>query len=261
MSGHEHGSESASTDSAGLPWAGRTFQSHDTAYAADDGTADPALVAALRRFHAGDGDEVDVLEALRGARLLIPLIAHAGDEGVGPHGLVVDKTQELSIVTVAGPDGRAVLPAFTSVETLRAWDPAARPVPAESRRVALAAASEQTQLMVLDPVSSTEFGLRRPALWALAQEIPWHPAALDEEVAAAFRAPTAFESSVAHTRVGRGAPASRLEGPEVSIELGVKPGLDREALSALLARLQDAWAREAVIADRVDSMAVRIVPV
>lgn len=260
MHEHEHGSDSVATDSAGLPWAGRTFQAHDTAYAADDGSADHLLLAALQGFHAGQSDEVDVLEALRGARLLIPLIAHAGDEGVGPHGLVVDKTQELSIVTVAGPDGRAVLPAFTSVETLRAWDPAARPVPAESRRVALAAASEQTQLMVLDPASPTEFGLRRPALWALAQEIPWHPAALDEEVAAAFRAPTALESTVAHTRVGRGAPASRLEGPEISIELGLHPGLDRDALAALLARLQEAWAREEIIADRVDSMAVRVVP-
>ena len=43
-----------------------------------------------------------------------------------------------------------MLPAFTSVDTMRAWDPAARPIPASGERVALAAAGEGTDLVVLD---------------------------------------------------------------------------------------------------------------
>src|SRR5690606_14137168 len=97
-----------------------------------------------------------VVDAFRNARLLIPLVAEAGDEGVNDRGVRVDKTQELSIVTVGGPDGRAVLPVFSSVATMAAWNDAARPVPADGRRVALAAASEGTDLVVIDPTSRTE---------------------------------------------------------------------------------------------------------
>lgn len=246
-------------DSAGTPWAGRTFQAHDTAYAGDDGSADPALVRALASFRAREVSEAAVVDALRGARLLIPLMAHAGDEGVNEHGVRVDKTQELAIVTVAGPDGRSVLPAFSSVDTLRAWNPGARPVPAETRRIAIAAASEATELLVLDPGSETEFGVRRPALWALAQALPWTPAYADDEVAEAFLRPAADDPAVSTVTVAAASPDARLGGPEVVVELGLRPGLDRAALSALLARLQEAWAGDEVVATRVDSMAVRVV--
>jgi hypothetical protein len=93
-------------DSAGVPWEGRRFE--DNPHAADDGSADPALIAALLRFRAGSGSQVEVVDAFRSARVLIPLIAEKGEEGVAPSGLTVDKTQELSIVTVSAPDGRRV---------------------------------------------------------------------------------------------------------------------------------------------------------
>ena len=101
-------------DSAGVPWEGRSFEPNP--HSGDDGSADPALLAALTAFHAGQGDAVAVVEAYRTARLLIPLVAETGSAGqalepeVGPYGLPVDKTQELSIVTVAGPGGRARQP-------------------------------------------------------------------------------------------------------------------------------------------------------
>ena len=116
-------------DSAGVPWEGRSFQPNP--HSGDDGSADPALLAALTAFHAGEGDAAAVVDAYRKARLLIPLVAEKGDEGVGPTGLTVDKTQELSIVTVAAPDGRRVLPVFSSVQAMSRWDAAARPVPAD----------------------------------------------------------------------------------------------------------------------------------
>ena len=254
---HEHGPVAA--DSAGHPWAGRTFQHHDTAFAGDDGRADPRLLEALRRFAADEVGEREVVDALRTARLLVPLVAVAGDEGRNDHGVRVDKTQELSIVTVAGPDGREVLPAFTSVAALQAWRPEARPVPVEARRVALAAASEGTELVVLDPASPTEFGLRRPAVWAVAQDLAWLPSHQDEQVLAAFLEAAAGEPAVSGVLLAPGVVGARLDGPELVVQLGVRPGLDRDALTGLLERLRTAWASHPVVTERVDSLAVRVV--
>lgn len=258
--GHAHDSAAGgfATDSAGQPWAGRTFASHDTAYAGDDGSGDPRLLQALEDFRRQEVGEAAVVDALREARLLIPLMAHAGDEGVNEHGVTVDKTQELAIVTVAGPDGRTVLPAFTSVAALGIWDSSARPVPAAARRVAIAAASEQTPLLVLDPGSATEFGVRRPALWALAQDLPWTPSYADDDVAAAFQAATEGEPFVASVRIEAGSTTARLEGTEVVVSLGLRPGLERADLHSLIERVQAAWAASEIIATRVDSLSVRV---
>ena len=67
-------------DSAGVPWEGRSFESNP--HAGDDGSADAALLAALEAFHAGSGDAVAIVDAYRDARLLIPLVAEAGDVGI-----------------------------------------------------------------------------------------------------------------------------------------------------------------------------------
>ena len=249
------------SDSAGRPWEGRTFDHHDTAFAGDDGSADPRLLEALKRFHLGEVGEDTVVDALRPARLLVPLVAVAGDEDLDEQGRRVDKTQELSIVTVAGPDGRDVLPAFTSVAALSVWSATARPVPADARRIALAAASESTDRLVLDPGSPTAFALRRPALWAVAQDLPWLPSHADETVLRAFLDAWADEEALAGLVIAPGYEGARLGGPEIVVQLGVRAGLDREALTALLGRLQTAWAADAIIADRVDSMAVKVVSV
>ena len=140
-------------DSAGVPWEGRRFEANR--HSGDDGSADPALLAALTAFRGGTGDQATVVRAYRSARLLIPLVAAKGDEGIGAHGLTVDKTQELSIVTVAAPDGRSVLPGLLSVEAMSRWDAAARPVPADGVRTAVAASADDTDLIVIDPGSPT----------------------------------------------------------------------------------------------------------
>jgi len=244
-------------DSAGQPWAGRSFTPNE--HAADDGRADPALLEALRRFVAHEVGETEVVDALRGARLLIPLIAVLGESGVGEHGHLVDKSQELSIVTVAGPDGRTVLPAFTSVETMGRWNPSARPVPAEAVRVALAAASEQTELVVLDPGSDTEFVVRRPAVWAIARGEAWAPSHSDETVLAEFMKAVEAEPAVVTVRLLPGDPTARLAGPELLVRLAVAHGLERDEVRALTARLQERVRASAVIAERVDSMRLQVV--
>jgi hypothetical protein len=246
----------AHADSAGVPFEGRAF--HDNPAADDDGSADARLVEAVLRFRSRELGVTEVVAALGTARLLVPLVTERGDEGVGAHGQLVDKTQELALVTVAAPDGRAVLPVFSSVDAMRTWNPAARPVPVPAPQAALAAAAEQLGAIVLDPGSPTEFALRRTAFEALATGAAFIPCFLDERVLDAFLAATASESAVRAVQLAPGDPDARLAGPELVVQLALEGGLDRADLDALLARLGDAWAASSVIATRVDSIAVRL---
>lgn len=257
-------------DSAGVPWEGRSFEPNP--HAGDDGSADPALDAALRAFHAGSGDEASIVRAYRAARLLIPLVAEKGvlrqaqeptigqaqEPTIGPHGLEVDKTQELSIVTVAAPDGRRVLPVFTSVAALSVWDPSARPVPADGIRTALAATADDTDLIVIDPGSETEFVLRRPAIWAIGQGREWEPSYLSPAVFAGLQESVGGELAVLDLSVASGDPTGRLRGPELVVELQLMQGLDQAELDAVLQRLARRWAADDRIAVLVDSLTVKL---
>jgi hypothetical protein len=243
-----------STDSAGVPWEGRSF--HENPDAGDDGSAPPRVVEAIRRFRAREVGVSEVVEALHDSRLLLPLLATRGDEGVGAHGQLVDKTQELALVTTEGPDGRAVLPAFTSAETMRGWNPSARPIPVVVPRIALAVAAEGTPLIVVDPGSPTQFGLRRPSFRALATGERWVPCFEDPEVLEAFLASSAGERQLAAVQLAPGDPDARFDGPELLVQLSVHEGLEKDQLDAMIARLGTRWAADGVIADRVDSIAV-----
>ena len=243
-------------DSAGVPFEGRSF--HPNESADDDGSADPRLIETVLRFRARELGLTEVVEALGPARLLVPLLTDRGDEGIGAHGQVVDKTQELALVTLAGPDGRAVLPVFSSVGTMRAWNAVARPIPVTAARAAVAAASDGLGAIVLDPGSPTELALRRTAFESLATSSRFTPCFLDERVLQAFLTATASESSVRAVQLAPGDPDARLAGPELVVQLTLDAGLAQDALDALLARLGDAWAASPVILDRVDSIAVRL---
>jgi len=252
---HRFGSSDAH-DSAGQPWAGRSFQPN--ARAGDDGTADPALLAALAAFRAGESGQGAVVEALRGVRLLVPLLAEAGEVGLTPEGRVVDKTQELSLVTVRTPTGRTAIPAFTSVAAMQAWNALARPVPVEAERVALAAGAEGSAV-ILDATTPDEFGLQRAALAALATGAEWLPPWLDEAVLGVFAA-ALVEPELGALDVLPGDPEARLTGPEVTVRLAVRPGLDRAGLDGLLARIQQHWSAGAeTIAARLESYDVKLV--
>lgn len=192
-------------------------------------------------------------------RLLVPLVAHAGETGVDENGKIFDKTQELSLVTVTGPDGRRVLPVFTSTEAMSRWNPRARPIPTDARRVALAAVAEGTPLLVLDPVSPTEFAFRRAMLQAIAEGSPWHPPTEDPAIRQAFEAVIEGETAIVGIRLEQGDARARLAGPEVVVVLELQAGLDNESLSGLLERVQSAWQQSAPIAAGVDSLAIRVV--
>ncbi len=243
-------------DSAGIPFAGRRFP--EAPASSDDGSAPERVIEAIRRLRTGELGIQDVVAALHGERLLVPLVAVAGDHGIGPHGQTVDKTQELSIVTVEGPDGRVVLPAFTSVDAMRSWKPDARPIPIQASRVALAAAAEGTPLIVVDPGSDTQTVVRRPAFRALAMGESWTPAFEDAAVAEAFGASVVDEPAVVGVGLAPGDPGARLAGAEVIVVLRLAPGVAESERQGVLARLQERWAADELIAERVDSLAVRL---
>ncbi|MEO5919979.1 MAG: SseB family protein [Pseudolysinimonas sp.] len=241
-------------DSAGVPWEGRSF--HENPDAADDGSAPERVIEAIRRFRAHEVGLVDVVEALHDARLLLPLLATRGDEGIGAHGQLVDKTQELSLVTAAGPDGRPVLPAFTSTDTMRQWNASARPIPITVPRIALAVAAEGTPLIIVDPGSPTQFVVRRPAFPALATGARWIPCFEDPGVLDAFLESSSGEGELVAMQLAPGDPDARLAGAELLVQLSVREGLDKAELDALVARLGERWAADALIAERVDSIGV-----
>jgi len=244
-------------DSAGQSWTGRDFRPNESAD--DDGLAPAPLLEALRRFHAREAGEEGVIDAVRASRLLIPLVTALGESGTNDHGVTIDKTQELSIITVAGPDGRNVLPAFSSAAAMALWNPDARPVPADAVRVALAAAQENTDLVILDPMAPTEFVIRRPALWSIAQALPWTPSYASAPVRAAFDATVGTELSVLGVELVAGDPHGRMSGPELIVRLELVVGLTQAELDATLGRLATRWAASDVIATQVDSLTVQLV--
>ncbi len=243
-------------DSAGRPWAGREFEHN--AWTADDGSAPAAYAAAVTALHEGSVDVVAVVDALRDARLLVALLAEVGEFGTDDAGRRHDRRAELSLVTVAGPDGRAVLPAFSSAAAMAAWNRAARPVPAPARQVALGAASDGTELVIIDPASPRRFGLRRGAIEALARGSDWLPSWRDPEVGRALRHAAADEPAVVTVRVQAGDPRCSLDDAEVRTVVVLAESLDRAGLDALLGRLRAAWSADPIVTARVDSLAVRV---
>jgi len=116
-----------------------------TGFDNDDGSADAALANALAA-----GDEGAVLAALTRARLLVPVVAMLGEVEYDENGLAHDKTSDMAVALLQGQDGRHALLAFTSLESLARWDPAARPMPQHTKLVATAAIQEGAAAIVLD---------------------------------------------------------------------------------------------------------------
>jgi hypothetical protein len=81
---------------------------------------------------------------------------------------------------LVAPDGRRALPVFSSYDALRAWQPAARPVPMTGIRAVAGASAEGYDGLVLDvagPVSHTIAGDELVTLAAAAQALAAHPEA------------------------------------------------------------------------------------
>lgn len=253
---HEHINQNPLADSAGVPWEGRGFEPN--AFAGDNGQADPELVSAIQALHAGTGTQVQVIDAFRKARVLIPLLANLGEAGEGAHGQTVDKSADLSIVTVETPDKQNGLPVFSSVETMAAWNKDARPVPHSAIKAALAAAAEGNTRIILDPGSATEFVIRRPAFEAIARDLPWTPSFEQSEVKDAFDHALAGNPELAGWSIAGGDPLSLLRSAEVELTLQLATTLTQEDFDALMQKIAKAISESEVIAERVDSLRVKL---
>lgn len=243
------------TDSAGVPWEGRSLQPN--IHANDDGSADEKLLNALDGFRAGKTSVAEVVEVLKNARLLVPLVANLGEADVGQAGLKVDKSAELSIVTVRAPDGQLALPVFSSVAAMSFWNPAARPVPNNARTIALAAASEGNTRIVLDPMSQTEFVIRRPAIEAIAKGILWQSPEGNADVQRIVAQNLAKLDHVESYALASGDPSQRLQGQELSIEIFLRAGLQDTELKVIEAELFASLSVDEEFVSLVDSVSLR----
>jgi type III secretion system (T3SS) SseB-like protein len=187
----------------------------------DDGSADPRLAAALAAWAEDRAAEQPVLDALRDARLLVPVVAvlgeldepaapqdaagsahHAGGSGKGQAGgLRREKTSDMAVPTLRAA-GRTALPAFTSTAALARWDPAARPVAVPLHQALQAAAQERADTIVLDLAGPVPYQLTGAALRALAAARTGPLA--DPGVRAAIRAALAAQPAVLAARLGPG---------------------------------------------------------
>jgi hypothetical protein len=243
------------TDSAGVPWAGRSFDINP--YSGDNGEADPNLIDTLSKFRTGQVGAAEVLSAIAKARLLIPLIANLGESEEGAHGHQVDKSADLSIVTVLTPDNQRALPVFSSVAAMNNWNPEARPVPNDGRKVALAAASEGNTRLVLDPMSESEFVVKRPGIAAIAQDLPWLAPANNPEVVEFINSVLGDVGQVESFTLVEGDPTCRLVGQELVVVLYLEPGLTEVELKTLEEDFFAKIANSERFVELVDSVGVK----
>jgi hypothetical protein len=237
----------SSHDSAGVPFGGRELSG--TGFDGDSGAADPALTTAL----AEPLDEVALMAAVAGARLLVPIVAEpVAVDASGEH--TVEKQTDMAAVTLVAPDGTRALPVFSSMAAITAWDPQARPVPVTAARAAQAAVSERCDVMVVDLAGPHTVALRPSMVWALAQQRDWLPAHDDETVRRAVAAAVREQEAVLAHEIGPGAPGEGV----LRVTLRLTPGLDSATVQAVATAVGERLATDGEIRARIDGLAFSI---
>ncbi len=202
----------------------------DPGFPGDDGTADPALSAALQAWVEDEDLEAPVYAGLARARVLVPVVAVLAEEApVGPGALRREKSTDMALVTLVGTDGRRALPVFTSVSSLAAWRRDARPVPVEAARAALSAAGEGAELLVLDVAGPVTFLVEGPVVAALARGRQLRPLYADADVLTAVADALHPEPTV------RSAWLEPVAGADARLVLVLDAGPDRPAVASRVA--------------------------
>lgn len=227
----------------------------ESIFADDDGSADARLAQALIKYSRGKAPLSDVVDALAYARVLIPVLAQGDSREMGEHGVMKDAVASTGVVAVQMPDGRAALPVFTDVDAMKLWNADARPIPAEGPRAALAAISEEWSSLVVNPGMETAL-IPRPAVWALGKGETWRPAvvdgAVDDEVRDAVATAVTLDESLRAVDVAPGTTS------EIAVVLRLVPGLSQPELDDVLRRVQRELSYNEVVAQRLDSLELRL---
>lgn len=205
----------------------------DPGYAGDDGSADPALAAALAAWAGDRGEEAAVIEALHTARLLVPVIAVPGEAETGEDGLRREKSSDMAVPTIQASGGRRALPAFTSTAALARWRPDARPVAVPLHLVLRALAQEQADTLLIDLAGPVTYELAGSALRTAALGPGRGEPLEDPAVRAALRAAVAAEPGVVRAHLTPGADSDGTLG--LVLAPGADVALTGQALAAALA--------------------------
>jgi len=136
----------------------------------DDGAASPRTRERLADV-AGSSDPAAYLRAVVALcedRLLVPVVATAVRLGTTVGGLSSDKEAEMSVVMLEAADGRRAMLAFTGLDALQAWNPAARPVPITLDLAAQTALAEGVAAVLVDVAGPNPLALEADILSELA---------------------------------------------------------------------------------------------
>lgn len=216
----------------------------DPGFSDDDGSADPRLSAALAAWAEDRGREPEVLAALKGARLLVPVVAVLGEVETDPDtGLKREKTSDMAVPTLTAGDRRA-LPAFTSIAALALWDPAARPVAVPLHQALKAAAHEKADTVVIDLAGPVTYQLTGSALLALAEGRTDAGPLADPAVREAVRAAVSAEPAVLRAHLGPG-------GADADGTLAIVLAADAQAAPAAARRVAEALAADETLRARL----------
>lgn len=141
----------------------------DPGFSGDDGAAEADLAAALAAYAtAPEASHAPTLAQLQHARLLVPVVAVLDEAEHDERGLKHEKSSEMAAVLMRGRDGRLALLAFTSTQSMRSWNPEARPVPVTAATAAVAAVHEGAEALVVDVAGPVRFVVEEHDLRALA---------------------------------------------------------------------------------------------
>ena len=156
------------------------------------------------------------------------------------------------------PDDQDSLVVFSSVESMTLWNKESRPVPTDAIRVSLAAASQMSTRVVLDPGSESEFVIRRPAIAKIAQSLPWMPPEKNPEVLKVLKESIAGEELVVEVDAATADPGSRLAGAELLVSFQLQPGAAPDQVKELIERVSSFWSRSEEFASSVDSVSIKL---
>ncbi len=143
----------------------------DPGFAGDDGSADAGVRQALlanAEVGAGPGGYAVALAAFSESRVLVPVVALLGEVEYDENGLAHDKSSDMATVLLTGADGRLALLGFTGNDSLRAWNPEARPVPVPARVAAQSAIQDKAEALVVDLAGPATLVIEGDDLSALA---------------------------------------------------------------------------------------------